>query len=645
MDTTLPRSNIASSMCSYQKATYLAGSFPEKPCSCNGFATAPTATSSYKAPCACSYRGAGRHSGSRSLLAAILRCSAGSMLELSDRSLPSQDGTPLMAITRCAITGKLRSCTRSSSTSALHARRAPNWRTSGPPARVTSSRSGREQQSSGPPPSQNPAVPLRILNKHSKAERRAHQADLGPGFLRRQHIMVRTRILYTQAACRLQRWCLEHRRSMADDQIDSSLEAYFEHLYLVGETAYEARMTLYGVAWEHKMITHDINVFPCAKEALRVFVKAAPERTREQLPWAAALLISHDMILTDGFPGLHAARALVTGFDGYARPSELLKTRRPQVTTRPAGESRYPQVALRLAPSPSREDDEHARSTKTAPLDDTIVFGDPAFSSAGGGQAAKLLQRLKATTSANAMLFPLTFNESEKLFNSAFHRLELNFKACASRRTACVMAAPARTTRRACALWLTSRSAGGGRALPQCGAMRNRRDSFRSLANPALTAPSFKSSFSPPFGLTSCLDRAPLPSHPVHKVPIRDMGTRFGPVESITGSPSPHTRVFLQGILMSRPCITAHSPLEQEATSASHAVCPQKGLGSALPIHQCFSLGVFDVSVERHAVLSSMIDVMRTHRARIIQYGRSHLEPLPTKPEFYGALASGSSSR
>ena len=42
-------------------------------------------------------------------------------------------------------------------------------------------------------------------------------------------------------------------------------------------------------------------------------------------------------------------------------------------------------------------------------------------------------------------------------------------------------------------------------------------------------------------------------------------------------------------------------------------------------IHICFSLRVFDVSVERHAVLSSMIDVMHTHRARIIQYGRSHL--------------------
>ena len=155
-----------------------------------------------------------------------LRCSAGSMLELSDRSLPSRHGTPRMAITRCVITGKLHSCTHSSSTSALHVKRVPSRRTSGPSARVTSSQSGRRRQSSGPPPSQNPAVPLRILNKRSKAERRAHQADLGPGFFRRRRITVRTRILYTQAACRLQRWCHEHRRSMADDQIDSSLEAY-----------------------------------------------------------------------------------------------------------------------------------------------------------------------------------------------------------------------------------------------------------------------------------------------------------------------------------------------------------------------------------------------------------------------------------
>lgn len=330
-----------------------------------------------------------------------------------------------MAITRCATTGKLRSCTPSSSTSAPRTRAPPSRRASGPLAPVTSSRSGQRQRSSGPPPSQNPAVPLRILNKHSKAERRAHQADLGPGFLRRRRITVRTRVLYTEAACRLQAWCHEHRRSMVGDQIDSSMEAYFEHLYLNGETAYEARMTLYGVAWEHKMITRDINVLPCAKEALRGFVKAAPERTREPLPWAAALLICHDMILTDGLPGLHAARALVTGFDGYVRPSELLMTRRSQVTTRPAGQSRYPQVALRLAPTPSGEDDEHARPTKTGQFDDTIVFGDSASSSAGRGQVAKLLQRLKATTSANTMLFPLTLNEFEKLFNSALHRLEL----------------------------------------------------------------------------------------------------------------------------------------------------------------------------------------------------------------------------
>ena len=75
-------------------------------------------------------------------------------------------------------------------------------------------------------------MPLRILNKHGKAERRAHQADLGPGFLRRRRITVRTRVLYTEAACRLQAWCHEHRRSMVGDQIDSSMEAYFEHLYL-----------------------------------------------------------------------------------------------------------------------------------------------------------------------------------------------------------------------------------------------------------------------------------------------------------------------------------------------------------------------------------------------------------------------------
>ena len=39
----------------------------------------------------------------------------------------------------------------------------------------------------------------------------------------------------------------------------------------------------------------------------------------------------------------------------------------------------------------------------------------------------------------------------------------------------------------------------------------------------------------------------------------------------------------------------------------------------------CFSLRVFDASVERHAVLSCLTDVLHTHSARIIQYGRSHL--------------------
>ena len=174
--------------------------------------------------------------------------------------------------------------------------------------------------------------------------------------------------------------------------------------------------------------------------------------------------------------------------------------------------------------------------------------------------------------------------------------------------------------------------------------MRNRLDCSRSLAKSRLHSSSFQSGFSPPFGLTSRPDRAPLPAHPVHKVPIRDMGTRRA-AQRVNSRPSRPAREGFSQRILSRPCINAQSPFEQEATSACHAVCPQKGLGSALPIHQCFSLRVFDASVERPAVLSSLIDVLHTHSARIIHYGRSHLGSLPARPDFHGHSPCGPASQ
>eukprot|EP00974_Lingulodinium_polyedra_P007567 720212-Lingulodinium_polyedra.AAC.1 len=59
-----------------------------------------------------------------------------------------------------------------------------------------------------------------------------------------------------------------------------------------------------------------------SKRALRGWAKAAPEYSRDPLPWVALAAIVEWLALHRGPVGLQAARALALQGDAYFRPSE-----------------------------------------------------------------------------------------------------------------------------------------------------------------------------------------------------------------------------------------------------------------------------------------------------------------------------------
>ena len=65
----------------------------------------------------------------------------------------------------------------------------------------------------------------------------------------------------------------------------------------------------------------------------------------------------------------------------------------------------------------------------------------------------------------------------------------------------------------------------------------------------------------------------------------------------------------------------------------------QLSLSLYIYIYICFSLRVFDASVERHAVLSCLTDVLHTHSARIIQWPKPFgVKPSSATPHGLGLL-------
>ena len=148
---------------------------------------------------------------------------------------------------------------------------------------------------------------------------------------------------------------------------DSSLEKYFEVLFLGEESIEAARYTLYGLAWVQCWTTKG-GAFPRARQCLKGWAREEPARSRQPCPWEIAILMASDLAGRSLEQTLAAAAVLLI-FDGYFRPGEALRLTGPCVIP-PHGHGVVGQWAIQVAPSGS------GRPIKTGVYDDTVIMGE-----------------------------------------------------------------------------------------------------------------------------------------------------------------------------------------------------------------------------------------------------------------------------
>ena len=150
-------------------------------------------------------------------------------------------------------------------------------------------------------------------------------ADTAPGFLKRGSVSELTAARYEEASEDFHSYCaLTGLCCSSLDDADGALCAYFEALFINGESKAAARYTLYGIAWTSGWPTRG-SVFPQAKQAMKGWGKLEPDSSRPPCPWESVLLIVDELLISHSEPlPLLAACATLLAFDTYMRPSETL---------------------------------------------------------------------------------------------------------------------------------------------------------------------------------------------------------------------------------------------------------------------------------------------------------------------------------
>lgn len=174
------------------------------------------------------------------------------------------------------------------------------------------------------------------------AVRAMRMPDLGtPGVLKRATISARQQGICAHHSDEFERWASEHAPiMMGRDSLDRSLEAYLDSLFVTGQNPYAARMAIYGYGF-----SRDVDVsrqaLPRTHRALRGFLRSAPDVERDPMPWDVCLGLALDLTEPERDEADRVcAAALVTQFDTYARPTELLELRVPRISWCRAGNAR-----------------------------------------------------------------------------------------------------------------------------------------------------------------------------------------------------------------------------------------------------------------------------------------------------------------
>ena len=200
--------------------------------------------------------------------------------------------------------------------------------------------------------------------------------------------------------------------------VDITMEKYFEHLYWAGEPALRGKVCRCGWLWVHRL-GRGSACLPHAYDAVRGWVKAAPEVARKPCPWVAVLAGAR-YLATRGVAARHAARGGLLQFDLFCRPSELLNLTAADVLPPGRGRKAYKQWAVVIAPSRADDGFEPAASTKAGDHDVTVIAVDDASRQAGRGWLVDLWKAALVDRSPDDRIVPLSLGAYERLWREAW---------------------------------------------------------------------------------------------------------------------------------------------------------------------------------------------------------------------------------
>ena len=253
------------------------------------------------------------------------------------------------------------------------------------------------------------------------------------GALKRRSVSAAQLAVYDTHVLKFVDWSLSRRLHLWDDvSLDLMLARYMDELFAAGESPSRARNTLYGLSFVYD---RDLSKARCprAHRCLKGFVKLAPEREVDPMPWKACLALADDM-LKHCWKDKLAAAALLIQFDVYARPSEVLGLNFGDLI--PSG-PRGP-IAVVVRPANGGQEGDNAdlrqaqhglarnRPAKNGTFDGSVLVGEAASARGGRGLVFDLVQSLeKLRMNRHSKVFPLTLAQYATCLSRAGRRLNI----------------------------------------------------------------------------------------------------------------------------------------------------------------------------------------------------------------------------
>jgi integrase len=241
-----------------------------------------------------------------------------------------------------------------------------------------------------------PAIVDAVAVARSGKRRRESAEDEKPGFLRRSSVKKVTRERYLDCFNKVKMFASQSkRRCVTSDDWDVTVEAYIETVYRQGGTPTIARYAIYGCAFCLDYPPRAATTFPKSKQALKGFVKRAPEKSRDPVPYEAVVIVADALVSVGDYYHCLCAALLLVIFDGYLRLGEALAIRKSDVTPPKRG-SQATSWCVCVAPSSGLV------PAKNAEFDAGVIVG--AFDRAG---VSRILAAVYSHTQDNDCLFAL----------------------------------------------------------------------------------------------------------------------------------------------------------------------------------------------------------------------------------------------